>query len=276
MTKFATLFPVAFLAVSLLSSATVKAADDKVMAEVNGTKIMESTVEANWERLPEQYKRAPKDQIMQALLQSLVDSKVAADYARESGFVEKAEIKAQLQTVIDEFYYSALLSRLVEEKVTDKAVQDRYDAFVKVEGTPTEINARHILVKTEDEAKALIKELDAGKDFAELAGEKSIGPTKTRGGDLGYFRQDGSMVESFETAAFALEKGAYTKTPVQTQFGWHVIKVEDKRDAKPTEAKLADIKTELAREVVAAYMDELRAKAKVVHYDMDGKPIKEK
>src|SRR5690606_21794865 len=98
--------------------------------------------------------------------------------------------------------------------------------------TQEEVNARHILVKTEDEAKAIISELDAGKDFAELAKAKSEDSNKSDGGDLGWFTK-GRMVPEFEEAAFALEKGAYTKAPVKSQFGYHVIKLEDRRDVQP-------------------------------------------
>ena len=96
------------------------------------------------------------------------------------------------------------------------------------------MHARHILVKTKEEAEAIIKELDAGADFAKLAKEKSTGPVRPEGGDLGFF-SPGQMVPAFEKAAFALKAGKYTKEPVKTQFGWHVIKVEEKRNAPPPE-----------------------------------------
>ena len=113
--------------------------------------------------------------------------------------------------------------------MTDDEVKARYDEEIKKLPPQEEVHARHILVKTEAEAKDIIKQLDAGKDFAELAKEKSTDPNKSEGGDLGYFAK-GRMVKEFEDAAFALKKGEYTKTPVKTQFGYHVIKVEDKRD----------------------------------------------
>ena len=97
-----------------------------------------------------------------------------------------------------------------------------------------EVSARHILVKTEEEAKVIIKDLEAGKDFIELAKEKSTGPSGPNGGDLGFFGP-GRMVPEFEQAAFKLEKGAFTKEPVKTQFGFHIIRVDEKRDQpKPT------------------------------------------
>ena len=109
---------------------------------------------------------------------------------------------------------------------------ERYDTEIAALPKQEEVNARHILVKTEEEAKAVIADLDAGKDFAELAKTKSEDSNKDDGGDLGWFSK-GRMVPEFEEAAFALEKGAYTKTPVQSQFGFHVIKLEDRRDVQP-------------------------------------------
>jgi peptidyl-prolyl cis-trans isomerase C len=115
----------------------------------------------------------------------------------------------------------------VVESISASDVKARYDKEVAATPPEEEISARHILVEAEEEAKALITELDAGKDFAELAKEKSTGPSAGNGGDLGYFTK-GRMVPEFEAAAFALEKGQYGKEPVKTQFGWHVIKVEER------------------------------------------------
>ena len=127
-----------------------------------------------------------------------------------------------------------------------------------------EVHARHILVKTEDEAKDVIKQLDAGKDFAELAKEKSTDPNKDDGGDLGYFTR-GRMVKEFEDAAFSLEKGTYSKTPVKTDFGYHVIKVEDKRDAPPPpfEQVQDQVRQLVMRDKYLALLNDAKAKAKV-------------
>ena len=183
--------------------------------------------------MPEKYKSAPKDRVKALLIQSLIDAKLVSAKAKEAELDKDPAVRRQLERVVEEFYYGAMMTRVVEDAVTEYAIKKRYDAFAKLRKPVKEIHARHILANTEDEARELIESLDEGKDFAELAGEKSIGPTKSRGGDLGYFARDGSMVPAFETAAFGLEKGAYTKKPVKTRFGWHVIKVEDIRDSKP-------------------------------------------
>jgi peptidyl-prolyl cis-trans isomerase C len=126
------------------------------------------------------------------------------------------------------------------------------------------VRARHILVRTQEEAEAIIEQLDAGADFAELAVEKSTDPGKGDGGDLGYFGP-GQMVEPFEEAAFALEVGAYTKEPVQTQFGWHVIKVEDRRAQQPPafEDVKEQIRSILFRDAYGSVVEKARAGAKI-------------
>jgi peptidyl-prolyl cis-trans isomerase C len=138
-----------------------------------------------------------------------------------------------------------------------------------------EINARHILVKTEAEAKQIIGRLEHGGDFAKLAKDKSIDPAgKESGGDLGWFTKD-QMVPEFANAAFALKKGEFTKTPVKTRFGWHIIKLVDRRAAPPPafeEAK-RQIAAKEESEAIASKVKELRAAAKIEILGADGKPI---
>ena len=152
----------------------------------------------------------------------------------------------------------------VDEAITDEALQAAYDEQIGSLPAKQEVRARHILVKEEAEALDIIKELDGGADFAELAKSKSTGPSGPKGGDLGYFGP-GQMVPPFEAAAFALEKGDYTKKPVKTQFGWHVIQVEDKRDvAKPTLDQVKDqLRSFLAQQKFTTLITDLREKAKV-------------
>jgi peptidyl-prolyl cis-trans isomerase C len=167
-----------------------------------------------------------------AALSSIIDVKLLAADASKEGLQDTADFKQRLAFLTDRELHNAYFKKHVVDSVTPEEVKARYDKEVAAIEPQDEIRARHILVKTEDEAKAIIAELDAGKDFVEIAKEKSTDPNKSEGGDLGYFAK-GRMVPEFEAAAFALEKGAYTKTPVKTQFGYHVIKVEDKRKQQP-------------------------------------------
>ena len=144
-------------------------------------------------------------------------------------------------------------------------VRARYDKQISETPPTNEIKARHILVKTKEEADAIIKQLDGSADFEKLANEHTTDPSgKTTGGDLGYFAQ-GQMVPEFETAAFALEVGAYTKQPVQSQFGWHIIKLEESRPAAaPAFEEVKDrVKAILERKRLQTYLEDLRKNAKI-------------
>ncbi|HAD88091.1 MAG TPA: peptidylprolyl isomerase [Rhodospirillaceae bacterium] len=263
------------LAPMSLASGPAQAANDPVVATVNGTKIMRSDVTQAYGQLPDQYKQVPFEQIFPALLDSLIDTKLAAGAARKAKIDETPAFKAELQGFTERLLGSTLIQREVETKVTDAAVKARYDEVTKEMGGKAEIHARHILLKTEDEAKAVIKELAGGADFAETAKKKSTGPSGPNGGDLGYFGQ-GQMVPEFEKAAFALDKGGMTDAPVQTQFGWHVIKVEDKRTKQPpTFAEMEpQIRQSMMREAGAAFTQGLREDAKIQRFNLDGTPAK--
>lgn len=261
------------LAPMSLASGPAQAADDPVVATVNGTKIMRSDVTQAYGQLPDQYKQVPFEQIFPALLDSLIDTKLAAGAARKAKIDETPAFKAELQGFTERLLGSTLIQREVETKVTDAAVKARYDEVTKEMGGKSEIHARHILLKTEDEAKAVIKDLAGGADFAETAKKKSTGPSGPNGGDLGYFGQ-GQMVPEFEKAAFALDKGGMTDAPVKTQFGWHVIKVEDKRTQQPpTFAEMEpQIRQSMMREAGAAFTQGLREDAKIQRFNLDGTP----
>jgi peptidyl-prolyl cis-trans isomerase C len=158
----------------------------------------------------------------------------------------------------------AWINSELRKSITDEAVQQAYDIFVADEQSRHEVRARHILVKEKTEAEAVISELQGGADFAELAKKRSTGPSGPNGGDLGYFPR-GAMVPAFENAAFALAAGSFTQTPVQTQFGWHIILVEEKRIAEaPTIEELApQLRQNLISQNLGRLLDSLRANAKI-------------
>ncbi len=237
----------------------VQAEGDPIVATVNGTKILRSQVVEAYSNLPEQYRQVPMDQLYPVLVNSLIDSKLAADQARKEKIHESAEFKAELAAITDRLLGAKLIQERVDAKISDETVAKRYADMVKEIGEQVEVHARHILVKTEDEAKALIKELNGGADFASLAKKKSTGPSGPNGGDLGYFGK-GQMVPEFEQAAFALDKGKVTTTPVQTQFGWHVIKVEEAR--KQPAPALADVRDQLRQQLLRARYAEVLADLK--------------
>lgn len=255
--------------VMAVPTAMAVAADDPVVAKVNGAEIRRSDVVAAQASLPREYQAVPIEQIYEPLLNSLIDSKLVAADARKQGMQNDAAFKAELDRVTDQLLERYAVRKVLESALTDEALRKRYDSSKKE--AAKEVHARHILLKTEDDAKAVIKELDGGADFAELAKTKSTGPSAPRGGDLGFFGA-GQMVPEFEAAAFALETGKYTKEPVQTQFGFHVIKVEETRDAQPPsfEDSVEDLRTEIAQETGTAYVEKLRGAAKVERFKLDG------
>jgi len=222
------------LATFVAFQAPVRAQDgaDAVVAKVGDVEIHQSELDLAIANLDPQLAQLPDDQKKVAALSAAIDVKLLAKDAAAEKLDQSAEFKKRMQYLADRELHNAYFKKHVVDTVTDAEVKARYDKEVAALPKQEEVHARHILVKTEDEAKDVIKQLDAGKNFADLAKEKSTDPNKADGGDLGYFTK-GRMVKEFEDAAFALDKGAYTKTPVKTDFGYHVILVEDKRDAAP-------------------------------------------
>ncbi len=239
-------------------------ADDAVVAKVGNLEIHQSELDLAVANLDPQLAQLPDDQKKVAALSAAIDVKLLASDATAEKLDQTDDFKKRMQYLTDRELHNAYFKKHVVDTVTDADVKARYDKEVAALPKQEEVHARHILVKTEDEAKDVIKQLDAGKDFAELAKEKSTDPNKDDGGDLGYFTR-GRMVKEFEDAAFSLEKGTYSKTPVKTDFGYHVIKVEDKRDAPPPpfEQVQDQVRQLVMRDKYLALLNDAKAKAKV-------------
>lgn len=205
---------------------------DAVVAKVGNLEITQSELDLAVANLDPQLSQLPDEQKKVAALSGAIDVKLLAGNAEGEGLKDDAEFKKRMAFIADRELHNLYFKKHVVDAVTDDEVKARYEKEIAALPKQEEVRARHILVKSEDEAKAIIADLDAGKDFVELAKAKSTDPNKSEGGDLGYFTK-GRMVPEFEEAAFAMEKGSYSKTPVKTQFGFHVIKIEDKRDAAP-------------------------------------------
>lgn len=208
------------------------AQDATVVAKVGDLEITQSELDLAIANLDPQLAQLPDEQKKVAALSGAIDVKLLAANATAAGLQDDPEYQRRMAFIAERELHNAFFKKNVVDAVTEDEVKARYDQEVAALPKQEEVRARHILVKTEEEAKQIITDLDAGKDFIEIAKEKSTDPNKTEGGDLGYFSK-GRMVPEFEEVAFALEKGTYTKTPVQTQFGFHVILLEDKRDAPP-------------------------------------------
>jgi len=226
------LLATAALAVGLSFGASAFAQEDAVVAKVGDLEILQSELDLAVANLDPQLQQLPDEQKRVAALSGAIDVKLLAQGAAEEGLAETEDFQKRMEYIKDRELHNSYFRKHVVDAVTDEEVKARYEKEIAALPKQEEVNARHILVKTEEEAKAVIADLDAGKDFAELAKAKSEDSNKDDGGDLGWFSK-GRMVPEFEEAAFALEKGAYTKTPVQSQFGFHVIKLEDRRDVQP-------------------------------------------
>jgi peptidyl-prolyl cis-trans isomerase C len=245
-----------------------------VVARVDGTELHLSDVEAAQQNLPPQAQKLPLEQIYPMLLDRLVDGMLITEAGRKERLEQDPELQVRLKRYEDRLIQEAYLNQAIKAAETEDQLKARYQTFAKDKAGREEVHAQHILVKTEDEAKSVIAELDKGADFGELAKKYSTDPSASSGGDLGYFGHD-DMVKAFTDAAFALPKGQYSKTPVKTEFGWHVIKIEDRRAGKPPSFEEAreQLSRDLAHEIIDAKLQNLRGAAKIEEFGLDGKPL---
>jgi len=247
---------------------TAKAADDPVVARVNGQPIHRSTVLEFYNQLPPQMAQIPLEQIAPGIINELAARKLLSDAAEKAKLGDNADVKKQLQSAREQVLQQAYLDRKVKEELTDTKLKARYDELIKQQPPQEEVHARHILVASEADAKAALEEVKKGADFTEVSKKRSTGPTAATGGDLGFFTQD-KMVPPFAEAAFKLQPGQVTETPVQTQFGWHIIKVEARRKSEPP--KFEDVRGQvqemMSGEVVEKVVADLRKGAKIETLD---------
>jgi len=254
------------------ATAAQPAPKDPVVAIVNGQPIHLSALEIAQQSLPQQYRSMPLSAVFPALLDRIVDSKLVELDARKNKVTDDPVFKKRMAFVVDQVIQDFWLQKEVERQITPEKMKARYEERLKAMPSEEEVHARHILVATEADANAIIAELKKGTPFEKLAKEKSTDKASgADGGDLGWFKK-ADMVKEFADAAFALKKGERTETPVKTQFGYHVIELEDRRQAPPPSFdEMADqIREELAREAVTAMLDQLRANAKIEKFAIDG------
>ncbi len=251
-------------------------AADPIVARVDGVAIHMSEVIEYAATLPPQYRQAPFDQIFPYLVQRMIDLVLLDKAAEANGLSEDEEVQARVAqltvTVVREVY----LERLVVAEVDEAAVQARYQTYLEENPPSEEIRARHILMESEETAREIIVALDEGAGFAELAQERSTGPSAPQGGDLGYFMAS-QMVPAFSDAALAMEVGSYSKDPVQTEFGWHVILVEDRRTQAPTpfDEMAPELRQELQGAAVEAHLAGLREEAAIEVIEPEPEEAKE-
>ncbi len=271
MQKFKRLLPAFAASASLLMAAPVMAEDapspDMVLAKVGDMEITLGHMIALRAGLPEQYAQIPADLIFPGMLDQLIQHAMLSQ-AHKGGLsrLGKLSLENEERAIMAEDE----AQQVAQKSVSDEAIQELYDTEYANAPQPTEYHAAHILVETEDEAKAIVTDLEGGADFAELAKEKSTGPSGPRGGDLGWFSK-GMMVEPFFQAVEAMKVDEIS-APVQTEFGWHVIKLmETKVKDRPTLDEVRnDISSQIQQNAVASYIAELEAKTTVERTDLEG------
>jgi len=248
---------------AVLAMPLARAQDDPVVARVNGADVRQSDLAAAEEDLggniPQMTPEAKRDYLITFVGDMILVAKAAE--AKKMGDTD--DFKKKLAYARTKLLMEQLLQSEAKAAVNDAAMHKVYDEAIGQMKKETEVHARHILVETEDEAKAVVAELKKGADFAELAKAKSKDPGSADGGDLGYFTKD-QMVPEFSEVAFKLDKGQLSE-PVKSQFGWHVIKVEDKRERQPPEFdKVKDqLENFLVRKSQSELITKLRAEGKI-------------
>jgi peptidyl-prolyl cis-trans isomerase C len=243
-----------------------------VLAKVNGAEIRQSDLALAEEELGPSLAQMDPATKQENVLAFLIDMKIVAKAAEDKKIENTEEFKKRLAFTRSRLLMDSLLASEGKAATTDEAMKKVYEEAAKQITGEQEVHARHILVETEDEAKAIEEELKKGADFAELAKKKSKDPGASDGGDLGFFTKD-QMVPEFSTVAFALEPGKISD-PVKSQFGWHLIKVEEKRNrqAPDFEQVKGQIETYVARKAQADYVTKLREAAKVERMDKPEEP----
>ena len=245
-----------------------RAADeDPVVARVNGVDIRQSDLAFAEEEIGGNMPTIPPEQKRDYLINYLVDVIVLSQAAEKQKLGDRPDVKRRLAFDHNRLLMESLLQDSGKSALSDEAERKVYDEAVKQVKNEEEVHARHILVPTEDEAKAILAQLKGGADFATLAKEKSKDPGAAEGGDLGYFTKE-QMVPEFSEVAFKLGKGQLSD-PVKTQFGWHIIKVEDKR-TRPTptfEQVKPQIENYVAHRAQAEMVENLRKSATVERLD---------
>jgi len=257
------------------SSAPAAAAQpaDPVLARVDGQEIRLSDVREAAQELPEELRNAPPAMLFPLIVDQLVAQKALVAKARAEGLERDPEVQRRIARATDQELQQAMLRREVAPALTEEALRARYARESTTRRGEEEVHARHILVPTEAAAREALAEVRRpGADFAEIAKRRSTGPGAEQGGDLGFFKK-ADMIAEFANAAFALQPGQISE-PVQTSFGWHIIKMEGRRAAAAAsfEDSQEALRQAAFEETVNAAVERIRNAAKVERFNLDGSP----
>jgi peptidyl-prolyl cis-trans isomerase C len=250
--------------VNLTKPALAQKYQQIVVATVDGAEIQLDEILDLIEQLPPEYQNEPLTNYYDQMVDRVINVRLAAKAAEKSALSDDPEVIEDMRVAAQKVLADYWLRAEIAKSVTKEAIDKAYDAYVSDTASREEVKASHILVADEQTAVSAIQKLEEGADFAELAREISTGPSGPNGGDLGYFGR-GAMVPVFEQAAFALDVGSFTSAPVQSQFGWHVIKLLDKRiaEAPSIEEMSPQLEQNITNLSFARLVETLRADAKI-------------
>jgi peptidyl-prolyl cis-trans isomerase C len=259
-------------AASQKASTEAASPSDPTVARVNGVEIRESDLAMAEQDIGQNLQNVPPDQQREQLIAYVADIIMVSQAANTAKLGDDPDFQHHLAFLRNKLLMGLQLREQAKGAVTPDAEHELYEQAVKPMGAEEEVHARHILVETEDEAKAILEQIKNGADFAELAKEKSKDPGASDGGDLGYFTKD-QMVPEFSDVAFKMYPGQLSN-PVKTQFGWHIIKVEDKRPRPVPEldAIKDELDSYLVRRAQSEYVGKLRQTAKIERLDHPAGP----
>ncbi len=249
-----------------------EAPPDALLATVDGEEIRLSDVDGFIATLPAQLQQIPREQLFPLAVQEIINTILLVQQARADGLESDDGFKRRLRIATDELLRDAFLEKIGDSVLTEQAVAAYYQENIVSQGGEVEVRARHILVETREEAEEIYVELEEGADFATLARERSTGLSAPAGGDLGFYPRE-NLVAPFADVAWSMEVGEISE-PVETQFGWHVIMVEDRRETAPPplEAVADEIRQQLFRDAVNEVLEVRRTGAEIVYFNSDGTP----
>jgi len=248
---------------------------DTVIAKVGSDEIRGADLAEAAQGLPEELRGLPPSMLYPMLLDQLVDRHVIVIAAKKQGLENDPAVKRGITRATDAVLQNALLTREIAPTLTDDAIKARYEHDYAGKPGEEEVRAAHILVADEAKAKEIIAELQKGADFADLAKKNSTDPSAAQNsGELGWFKK-GDMLQEFSDTAFALKPGEITKEPVKTRFGWHVIKLEERRVAPPPPLDQVrdEIRQQLIQQGVAKVLAEAKQGIEVQKFNQDGTPM---
>ncbi len=265
------LAPALLACTGLAGLAHAQAPADPVIAKVNGAEIRVSDVTEAAQGLPAEYRGMPQNVLIPMLTDQLIDRAAIVVMARKAGLDKDPATARAIARAVDEALENAQMRKEIEPSLTDAAVLARYNKDIAGKDGEPEVHARHILVGSEADALKVIADLKKGGDFAAIAKDRSSDPGAGQGGDLGFFKK-GDMVPEFSAVAFTLKVGEISDKPVKSQFGWHVIKVEERRAAPPPPFEQAQeqVRQTMIQEGVAKLLATARAGVTIERFNPDG------